>query len=67
MQAEHEQNKQELQDSVRRTREECAHQVELERSKIKQLGEDRLRIQQQVCPFTCSASIMHVKIIAIKP
>uniref|UniRef100_A0A8V0XAL6 Centrosomal protein of 120 kDa n=1 Tax=Gallus gallus TaxID=9031 RepID=A0A8V0XAL6_CHICK len=47
LQAEHEQNKQELQDSVRRTREECAHQVELERSKIKQLGEDRLRIQQQ--------------------
>lgn len=48
LQAEHEQNKQELQDSVRRTREECAHQVELERSKIKQLGEDRLRIQQQL-------------------
>ncbi|XP_021236253.1 centrosomal protein of 120 kDa isoform X3 [Numida meleagris] len=48
LQAEHEQNKQDLQDSVRRTREECAHQVELERSKIKQLGEDKLRIQQQL-------------------
>ncbi|XP_031413317.1 centrosomal protein of 120 kDa [Meleagris gallopavo] len=48
LQAEHEQNKQEVQDSVRRTREECAHQVELERSKVKQLGEDKLRIQQQL-------------------
>ncbi|XP_048787294.1 centrosomal protein of 120 kDa isoform X3 [Lagopus muta] len=49
LQAEHEQNKHEVQDSVRRTREECAHQVELERSKIKQVGEDKLRIQQQLC------------------
>ncbi|XP_042729851.1 centrosomal protein of 120 kDa isoform X1 [Lagopus leucura] len=49
LQAEHEQNKHEVQDSARRTREECAHQVELERSKIKQLGEDKLRIQQQLC------------------
>ncbi|NXJ03168.1 CE120 protein, partial [Odontophorus gujanensis] len=48
LQAEHEQNKQELQDSVRRNREECAYQVELERLKIKQLGEDKLRMQQQL-------------------
>ncbi|NXC43465.1 CE120 protein, partial [Penelope pileata] len=48
LQAEHEQNKQELQDSVRRSREECAHQIELERSKIKQLEEDKLRLQQQL-------------------
>ncbi|XP_009869514.1 PREDICTED: centrosomal protein of 120 kDa, partial [Apaloderma vittatum] len=48
LQAEHEQNLQELQDSVRRAREECTRQVELERSKIKQLEEDRLRMQQQV-------------------
>ncbi|XP_074993826.1 centrosomal protein of 120 kDa isoform X7 [Calonectris borealis] len=48
LQAEHERNLQELQDSVRRAREECAHQVELERSKIKQLEEDKLRVQQQV-------------------
>ncbi|NXI98327.1 CE120 protein, partial [Psophia crepitans] len=48
LQAEHEQNLQELQDSVRRAREECAHQVELERSKIKQLEEDKLRLQQQL-------------------
>ncbi|KFP56634.1 Centrosomal protein of 120 kDa, partial [Cathartes aura] len=48
LQAEHERNLQELQDSVRRAREECAHQVELERSKIKQLDEDKLRLQQQL-------------------
>ncbi|NXL87387.1 CE120 protein, partial [Alectura lathami] len=48
LQAEHEQNKQELQDAVRRAREECAHQVDLERSKIKQLEEDKLRLQQQL-------------------
>ncbi|NXN48524.1 CE120 protein, partial [Rynchops niger] len=46
--AEHERNLQELQDTVRRAREECAHQVELERSKIKQLDEDKLRLQQQL-------------------
>ncbi|NWR74253.1 CE120 protein, partial [Centropus unirufus] len=48
LQAEYERNLQELQDSVRRAREECAHQVELERSKIKQLEEDKLRLHQQV-------------------
>lgn len=48
MQAEHERNVQELQDSVRRAKEECAHQVELERSKIKQLEEDKIRLQQLV-------------------
>ncbi|XP_061324655.1 centrosomal protein of 120 kDa isoform X4 [Pezoporus flaviventris] len=47
LQAEHERKLQELQDSVRRARVECAHQVELERSKIKQLEEDKLRLQQQ--------------------
>ncbi|NXW22250.1 CE120 protein, partial [Circaetus pectoralis] len=48
LQVEHERVLQELQDSVRRAREECAHQVELERSKIKQLEEDKLRSQQQL-------------------
>ncbi|NWR67802.1 CE120 protein, partial [Bucorvus abyssinicus] len=48
LQAEHERNLQELQNSVRRAREECAHQVELERSKIKQLEDDKLHLQQQV-------------------
>ncbi|XP_026508192.2 centrosomal protein of 120 kDa isoform X1 [Terrapene carolina triunguis] len=47
LQAQHERNFQELQDSVRRVKEECAHQVELERSKIKQLEEDKVRLQQQ--------------------
>uniref|UniRef100_A0A8C3T6U4 Centrosomal protein of 120 kDa n=1 Tax=Chelydra serpentina TaxID=8475 RepID=A0A8C3T6U4_CHESE len=46
LQAQHERNFQELQDSVRRVKEECAHQVELERSKIKQLEEDKVRLQQ---------------------
>ncbi|NXJ65784.1 CE120 protein, partial [Rostratula benghalensis] len=48
LQAEHERNLKELQDSVRRAREECVHQVELERSKIKQQEEDKLRLQQQL-------------------
>ncbi|XP_061874900.1 centrosomal protein of 120 kDa isoform X2 [Colius striatus] len=48
LQAEHERNLQELQDSVRRAREECAHQLELERSKIKQLENDKLRLQQRL-------------------
>ncbi|NXA39784.1 CE120 protein, partial [Eudromia elegans] len=48
LQAEYERNMQELQDSVRRAKEECVHQVELERSKIKQLEEDKLRLQQQL-------------------
>ncbi|NXF07291.1 CE120 protein, partial [Smithornis capensis] len=47
LQAEHERNLQVLQDSVRRAREECAHQLELEKSKIKQLEEDKLRLHQQ--------------------
>ncbi|XP_036081485.1 centrosomal protein of 120 kDa isoform X2 [Rousettus aegyptiacus] len=45
---ERERNLQELQDSVRRAKEDCVHQVELERLKIKQLEEDKHRLQQQV-------------------
>ncbi|NWX91510.1 CE120 protein, partial [Nothoprocta pentlandii] len=48
LQAEYERNMQELQDSVRRAKEECVHQIEMERSKIKQLEEDKLRLQQQL-------------------
>ncbi|NXQ33848.1 CE120 protein, partial [Alaudala cheleensis] len=48
VQAEHERNLQVLQDSLRRAREDCAHQLELERSKIKQLEEDKLRLHQQL-------------------
>ncbi|NWJ04309.1 CE120 protein, partial [Crypturellus undulatus] len=48
LQAEYERNMQELQDSVRRAKEECVHQVDLERSKIKQVEEDKLRLQQQL-------------------
>ncbi|NXN12371.1 CE120 protein, partial [Indicator maculatus] len=48
LQAEHERSLQELQDSVRRAREECAHHIELEKSKVKQVEEDKLRLQQQL-------------------
>ncbi|XP_064032907.1 centrosomal protein of 120 kDa [Pogoniulus pusillus] len=48
LQAEHERSLQELQLSVRRAREECSHHIELERSKIKQVEEDKLRLQQQL-------------------
>ncbi|KAM4810471.1 centrosomal protein of 120 kDa [Rhinophrynus dorsalis] len=39
---------QERQDSIRRVREDCIHQMELERSKAKQLEEEKLRLQQQL-------------------
>ncbi|KAK1345025.1 hypothetical protein QTO34_013729 [Cnephaeus nilssonii] len=45
---EREQNLQELQNSIRRAKEDCVHQVELERLKIKQLEEDKHRLQQQL-------------------
>lgn len=48
MRVEHEFSMRELQDSTRRLREDCAHQVELERSKVRQLEEDLARHQQQV-------------------
>ncbi|KAM6222568.1 centrosomal protein of 120 kDa [Rhynchocyon petersi] len=48
LQSERERNLQELQDSIRRAKEDCVHQVELERLKIKQLEEDRHRLQQKV-------------------
>ncbi|XP_067270694.1 centrosomal protein of 120 kDa isoform X2 [Pseudorasbora parva] len=46
MRAEHEFSMREMQDGGRRMREDCAHQVELERSKVKQL-EDQLAKQRQ--------------------
>ncbi|XP_004854536.1 centrosomal protein of 120 kDa isoform X2 [Heterocephalus glaber] len=48
LQSEREQNLKELQDSVRRVREDCVHQVELERLKIRQLEEDKHRLQKQL-------------------
>ncbi|KAL6458779.1 hypothetical protein MHYP_G00322510 [Metynnis hypsauchen] len=48
MRAEHEFSMRELQDSSRRLREDCAHQVELERLKVRQLEEDLTRQQQQL-------------------
>ncbi|XP_051950494.1 centrosomal protein of 120 kDa-like [Xyrauchen texanus] len=46
--AEHEFSMRELQDSGRRLREDCAHQVELERSKVRQLEDQLSRQQQQI-------------------
>ncbi|XP_037657008.1 centrosomal protein of 120 kDa isoform X1 [Choloepus didactylus] len=48
LQSERERNLQELQDAIRRAKEDCVHQVELERLKIKQLEEDKHRLQQQL-------------------
>ncbi|EDL09904.1 expressed sequence AU016693, isoform CRA_c, partial [Mus musculus] len=48
LQLERERNLQELQDSVRRARDDCVYQVELERLKLKQLEEDKQRLQQQL-------------------
>nr|XP_056704011.1 centrosomal protein of 120 kDa [Euleptes europaea] len=48
LQAEHERNLQELQDAMRRVKEECAHQVELEKSRIRQLEENKIHLQQQI-------------------
>ncbi|MBN3316948.1 CE120 protein, partial [Atractosteus spatula] len=48
MKAEHDRSLRELQDSSRRLREDCAHQVELERLKVKQQEEDKQRQQQQL-------------------
>ncbi|KAB0392118.1 hypothetical protein E2I00_011330 [Balaenoptera physalus] len=48
LKSERERNLQELQDSIRRAKEDCVHQIELERLKMKQLEEDKHRLQQQV-------------------
>lgn len=45
---ERERNLLELQDSIRRAKEDCVHQVELERLKMRQLEDDKVRLQQQV-------------------
>ncbi|XP_073078122.1 centrosomal protein of 120 kDa isoform X2 [Manis javanica] len=48
LKSERERNLQELQDSIRRAKEDCVHQVELERLKIKPLEEDKHRLHQQL-------------------
>lgn len=48
LQAEHERNQQEVQDTIRRVKQECAHQIELERGRIRQFEEDKIRAQEQV-------------------
>ncbi|XP_053480960.1 centrosomal protein of 120 kDa isoform X2 [Ictalurus furcatus] len=56
MHVEHEFSMRELQDSTRRLREDCAHQVELERSKVRQLEEDLVKHQQQTRIMLCTDS-----------
>ncbi|XP_071013436.1 centrosomal protein of 120 kDa [Oncorhynchus clarkii lewisi] len=48
MRAEHELSMCKLQESGRRLREDCTHQVDLERSRVRQLEEERGRQQQQM-------------------
>lgn len=48
VQAEHERNLQELQDTIRRVKEEGAHQLELEKLRIRQIEEEKFRLHQQV-------------------
>ncbi|XP_063151353.1 centrosomal protein of 120 kDa [Candoia aspera] len=48
LQAEHERNQHEVQDVIRRVRQECAHQIELERARIKQFEEDKIRVKEQL-------------------
>ncbi|XP_028851880.1 centrosomal protein of 120 kDa [Denticeps clupeoides] len=48
MRAGHESSMRDLQDNSRRLREDCAHQVDLERSKVRQLEEENARLQQQL-------------------
>ncbi|CAM4719851.1 unnamed protein product [Leuciscus chuanchicus] len=48
MRSEHELSMRELQDSSRRLREDCDHQVELERSKVRQLEDQLTRQRQQM-------------------
>uniref|UniRef100_A0A8C6V8G4 Centrosomal protein of 120 kDa n=1 Tax=Naja naja TaxID=35670 RepID=A0A8C6V8G4_NAJNA len=48
LQAEHERNQQEVQDTIRRVRQECAHQIELERARIRQFEEDKIHAQEQL-------------------
>uniref|UniRef100_A0A8C9WAA4 Centrosomal protein 120 n=1 Tax=Scleropages formosus TaxID=113540 RepID=A0A8C9WAA4_SCLFO len=48
LKAKHELSMREVQESSRRLREDCLHQVELERSKVRLLEEERSRLQQQI-------------------
>ncbi|XP_062924787.1 centrosomal protein of 120 kDa isoform X1 [Mobula hypostoma] len=48
LQDDHDWNLREMQDNTRRSIADAAHQVELERSKLNQLQDDKLRLQQQL-------------------
>ncbi|XP_059825646.1 centrosomal protein of 120 kDa isoform X1 [Hypanus sabinus] len=48
LQDDHDRNLREMQDNTRRSIADAAHQVELERSKLNQLQDDKLHLQQQL-------------------
>ncbi|XP_051876609.1 centrosomal protein of 120 kDa [Pristis pectinata] len=48
LQDDHDRNLREMQDATRRSTADAAHQVELERLKLNQLQDDKLRLQQQL-------------------
>lgn len=66
MRAEHEFSMRELQDSGRRLREDCAHQVELERSKVRQLEDQLAQQRQQVnaANTTCEVDLCPSKSVS---
>ncbi|XP_006743416.1 centrosomal protein of 120 kDa [Leptonychotes weddellii] len=63
---ERERNLQELQDSIRRAKEDCVHQVELERLKMRQLEEDKLRLQQQLTDAENKYKILEKEFVQFK-
>ncbi|KAF3821484.1 hypothetical protein GH733_009526 [Mirounga leonina] len=63
---ERERNLQELQDSIRRAKEDCVHQVELERLKMRQLDEDKLRLQQQLTDAENKYKILEKEFVQFK-
>ncbi|XP_073734691.1 centrosomal protein of 120 kDa isoform X5 [Callorhinus ursinus] len=63
---ERERNLQERQDSIRRAREDCVHQVELERLKMRQLDEDKLRLQQQLTDAENKYKILEKEFVQFK-
>ncbi|XP_045650800.1 centrosomal protein of 120 kDa isoform X1 [Ursus americanus] len=63
---ERERNLQELQDSIRRAKEDCVHQVELERRRMRQLEDDKVRLQQQLSDAENKYKILEKEFLQFK-
>ncbi|XP_034511821.1 centrosomal protein of 120 kDa isoform X6 [Ailuropoda melanoleuca] len=63
---ERERNLLELQDSIRRAKEDCVHQVELERLKMRQLEDDKVRLQQQLSDAENKYKILEKEFLQFK-